>query len=102
MQINSKLPKTGTTIFTVMSTLAAEYKAVNLGQGFPDFPMNSELTGLVAAAMNAGNNQYVPMAGLMSLREGIAEKVDRLYGAVIHPDTEITITPGATYAIIPR
>jgi methionine aminotransferase len=99
MQLTSKLPKTGTTIFTLMSALAAEYKAVNLGQGFPDFPMNSELTGLVTAAMTAGNNQYVPMAGLMSLREGIAEKVEQLYGACIHPDSEITITPGATYAI---
>jgi methionine aminotransferase len=99
MQLNSKLPKTGTTIFTVMSALAAEYNAVNLGQGFPDFPMDSALTDMVTAAMKAGNNQYVPMAGLMRLREGIAEKVEQLYGAVIHPDTEITITPGATYAI---
>jgi methionine aminotransferase len=99
MQINSKLPKTGTTIFTVMSTLAAEHKAVNLGQGFPDFPMNSELTEIVAAAMKTGHNQYVPMAGLMSLREGIAEKVEQLYNAAVNPDTEITITPGATYAI---
>jgi len=99
MPLISKLPNTGTTIFTVMSALANEYKAVNLGQGFPDFPMNSELTALVTEAMNAGHNQYVPMAGLMSLREGIAEKAENLYGIRLNPETEITITPGATYAI---
>jgi methionine aminotransferase len=99
MPMISKLPHTGTTIFTVMSALANEYKAVNLGQGFPDFPMNSVLTSLVTDAMNAGYNQYVPMAGLMSLREGIAEKAGNLYGINLNPDTEITITPGATYAI---
>jgi methionine aminotransferase len=99
MQMVSKLPLTGTNIFTVMSALASEYQAVNLGQGFPDFPMNSELTDLVAAAMKDGHNQYVPMAGLMRLREAIAEKAGRLYGANINPESEITITPGATYAI---
>ena len=99
MQLKSKLPKTGTNIFTIMSALATEYNAVNLGQGFPDFPMNSELTALVTEAMNAGYNQYVPMAGLISLREGIAAKAEALYGALVNPDTEITITPGATYAI---
>ncbi len=99
MPLISKLPNTGTTIFTVMSALANEYKAVNLGQGFPDFPMNSELTALVTEAMNAGYNQYVPMAGLMSLREGIAEKAENLHGIRLNPETEITITPGATYAI---
>jgi methionine aminotransferase len=99
MPLISKLPNTGTTIFTVMSALANEYKAVNLGQGVPDFPMNSELTALVTEAMNAGYNQYVPMAGLMSLREGIAEKAENLHGIRLNPETEITITPGATYAI---
>ena len=99
MPLKSKLPNTGTTIFTVMSALASEYKAVNLGQGFPDFPMDSKLTALVTEAMNAGYNQYVPMAGLMSLREGIAEKAGGLYGIRLNPDTDITITPGATYAI---
>ncbi|MFN5335063.1 MAG: methionine aminotransferase [Bacteroidota bacterium] len=99
MQLKSKLPKTGTNIFTIMSALATEYKAVNLGQGFPDFPMNNDLTALVTEAMNTGCNQYVPMAGLMSLREGIAAKAEALYGTIIHSDTEITITPGATYAI---
>jgi methionine aminotransferase len=99
MQLNSKLPDTGTNIFTVMSALATEYKAVNLGQGFPDFPMHEELTDLVSKAMKDGYNQYMPMAGLLSLREGIAAKVGDLYGAAVNPDTEITITPGATYAI---
>lgn len=99
MQINSKLPQVGTTIFTVMSALATEHKAVNLGQGFPDFPMNSELTGLVNAAMQNGYNQYAPMPGWMPLKEVLAAKVNELYGAAVHPDTEITITPGGTYAI---
>ena len=99
MPMISKLPNTGTTIFTVMSALANEYKAVNLGQGFPDFPMNNELTALVTKAMNEGYNQYVPMAGLLSLREGIVVNAENLYGIRLNPDTEITITPGATYAI---
>lgn len=97
--IHSKLPNVGTTIFTVMSALATEYKAVNLGQGFPDFPMSKELTDLVNKAMNDGFNQYSPMPGWMPLREAIAEKVQYLYQTAIHPDTEITITPGGTYAI---
>jgi methionine aminotransferase len=97
--INSKLPNVGTTIFTVMSGLATEYKAVNLGQGFPDFPMSDELTGLVNDAMKNGFNQYAPMPGWMPLRDAIAAKVEFLYHAKINPDTEITITPGGTYAI---
>lgn len=97
--IHSKLPNVGTTIFTVMSALATEYKAVNLGQGFPDFPMSKELTDLVNKAMNDGFNQYSPMPGWMPLREAIAEKVQYLYHTAINPDTEITITPGGTYAI---
>jgi len=99
LNIASKLPAVGTNIFTVMSTLAAEHKAVNLGQGFPDFPMNEELTGLVAAAMKNGFNQYAPMPGWPALREAIAEKIHFLYGSNVSPDTEITITPGGTYAI---
>lgn len=99
MHIQSKLPNVGTTIFTVMSGLAAEYKAVNLGQGFPDFPMNVELTGLVNEAMKNNYNQYAPMPGWMPLREAIAEKVEFLYHTNINPDTDITITPGGTYAI---
>ncbi len=99
MQIQSKLPNVGTTIFTVMSALATEHKAVNLGQGFPDFPMSKELTDLVNKAMNDGYNQYSPMPGWMPLRESIAAKVEHLYQTQINPDTEITITPGGTYAI---
>lgn len=97
--IQSKLPNVGTTIFTVMSAMATEYKAVNLGQGFPDFPMSKELTDLVNKAMNDGFNQYSPMPGWMPLREAIAEKVQYLYQTKINPDTDITITPGGTYAI---
>lgn len=97
--IQSRLPNVGTTIFTVMSALATEYKAVNLGQGFPDFPMSKDLTDLVNKAMNDGFNQYSPMPGWMPLREAIAEKVQYLYQTKIYPDTDITITPGGTYAI---
>ena len=82
-----------------MSSLAMEHNAINLGQGFPDFMMNEELIASVNQSMLRGNNQYVHMSGLMSLRESIAEKVQSLYGASINPDTEITITPGGTYAI---
>lgn len=99
MNIVSKLPNAGTTIFTVMSALATEHNAVNLGQGFPDFPMNEELTALVAAAMKNNFNQYAPMPGWMPLREAIAAKAHYLYGTEIDPATEITITPGGTYAI---
>ena len=97
--IHSKLPDVGTTIFTVMSSLASEYHAINLGQGFPDFPMNEELMNLVTEVMQQGYNQYVPMQGYMPLREALAEKVDFLYSCSIDPGTQITITPGGTYAI---
>lgn len=97
--ISSKLPNVGTTIFTVMSALATEYKAVNLGQGFPDYPMSEELTAKVYEAMKQGHNQYAPMPGLIALRQAIADKVQHLYLTAINPDTEITITPGGTYAI---
>lgn len=99
MTIDSKLPNAGTTIFAVMSALANEHKAINLGQGFPDFAMSEELVALVNEAMKNGFNQYAPMPGLLSLREAMAEKVSSLYNNHINPDTEITITPGATYAI---
>lgn len=99
LQLQSKLPNIGTTIFTVMSALATEHKAVNLGQGFPDYPMSEELTTKVCEAMKQGHNQYAPMPGLMALRERIAEKTEQLYQTNIHPDTEVTITPGGTYAI---
>ncbi|MGB8194055.1 MAG: methionine aminotransferase [Chitinophagaceae bacterium] len=99
MEITSKLPQVGTTIFTVMSALATEHKAVNLGQGFPDFPMQEELVSLVNQAMRENYNQYAPMPGWMPLREALAEKAHSLYGTSLQPDTEITITPGGTYAI---
>ncbi len=97
--IKSKLPQTGTTIFTVMSSLAARHNAINLGQGFPDFMMDTGLMELVTRAMMDGHNQYAHMNGLPQLREALAEKVLHLYNATIHPETEITITPGGTYAI---
>ena len=97
--IYSKLPRVGTTIFTLMSVLAAECGAINLGQGFPDFMMNPDLIALVNKSMQDGHNQYVHMNGLLLLRQRLAEKMYDLYAASIHPDTEITITPGGTYAI---
>ena len=97
--IESKLPRVGTTIFTVMSSLAAELGAVNLGQGYPDFPMSEELISLVDQAMREGHNQYVHMNGLASLREVLAEKIAGLYGTQVDPTAQITITPGGTYAI---
>jgi methionine aminotransferase len=97
--INSKLPTAGTSIFAVMSKLAAEYKAINLSQGFPDFSGSEELVELVAKYMRSGFNQYAPMPGLLALREGIAEKTEALYGAKYNPESEITVTAGATQAI---
>ena len=99
MKIQSKLPNVGTTIFTVMSGLATKTGAINLGQGFPDFAMDEELVELVNRAMQDGYNQYAPMAGHPPLRETLANKIDLLYKNKINPDTEITITPGGTYAI---
>jgi methionine aminotransferase len=99
LHIHSKLPNVGTTIFTVMSALATKYNAVNLGQGFPDYPMSNELIALVNEAMKNGFNQYVPMQGYVPLREVLAEKIQFLYNTPIDPDTQITITPGGTYAI---
>ena len=95
----TKLPKVGTTIFTVMSQLAAEHGAVNLGQGFPDFPVPARLVDALDAAMRAGHNQYAPMTGVPALRQAIAAKALRCYGATVDPDTEITVTSGATEAI---
>ncbi|NII24557.1 methionine aminotransferase [Pseudoflavitalea sp. X16] len=99
MHIQSKLPEVGTTIFTVMSALATEHKAVNLGQGFPDYPMPEALIVAVNKAMQDGFNQYAPMPGWMPLRESLAVKINFLYNTTVNPDTEITITPGGTYAI---
>ena len=95
----SKLPRVGTTIFTVMSGLASELGAINLGQGFPDFPMDPRLQDAVSRAMRDNHNQYAPMPGWMPLREALAEKFAFLYGAHVDPASEITITPGGTYAI---
>ena len=97
--IKSKLPNVGTTIFTVMSSLAAEYSAINLGQGFPDFKMDEALIDGVQKAMKDGHNQYVHMNGLLKLRERLAEKIFDLYHSPINAGDEITITPGGTYAI---
>ena len=98
--IISKAPQMGTTIFTVMSALAAEKKAVNLGQGFPDFPCDPHLSDLVSAAMREGHNQYPPMPGVAPLREAVAVKIEALYGRRYNPATEITVTAGATQAIL--
>ncbi|HEY2722118.1 MAG TPA: methionine aminotransferase [Chitinophagaceae bacterium] len=99
MHLQSKLPNVGTTIFTVMSALATEHNAVNLGQGFPDYPMSDELIGLVNDAMKKGFNQYVPMQGYLPLREMLSGKIKFLYDALVDPVSQITITPGGTYAI---
>ena len=98
--LQSKLPAVGTTIFTVMSALAAETGAVNLGQGFPDFDCDPRLVDAVTAAMRAGHNQYPPMPGVPALRQAVSDKVQALYGRRYDPATEITITAGATQAIL--
>ena len=99
MQILTKLPKVGTTIFTVMSQLAMQHKAINLGQGFPDFDGPQSLRDALAAAMNSGKNQYAPMTGVPKLREQIALKTEKLYGRKVSADTEVTVTSGATEAL---
>ena len=99
MNLHSKLPNIGITIFTVMSGLATKMGAINLGQGFPDFPMDPELVELVAKAMRDGYNQYAPMPGHPPLLETLSEKIGLLYKNAVHPLSEITITPGGTYAI---
>lgn len=96
---NSKLPNVKTTIFTVIGKLATEYHAINLSQGFPDFNTSKELIDLVNASMCKGNNQYAPMPGIYSLRQAISQKIENLYGVTYNPETEITITAGATQAI---
>lgn len=97
--IFSKLPNIGTTIFSVMSQLAAEEKAINLSQGFPDFEVSRDLMTLVYDQMKAGFNQYAPMQGDIGLREQIVSKTYKLYGQVYDPETEVTITAGGTQAI---
>ncbi len=99
MHLKSKLPHVGTTIFTVMSKLAAECGAINLSQGFPDFPIDEKLSDLVNTAMRAGHNQYAPMPGLPALRDAISNKVERLYSFRYDPETEVTVTAGGTQAI---
>ncbi|MBQ0958777.1 pyridoxal phosphate-dependent aminotransferase [Ideonella sp. 4Y11] len=96
----SRLPEVGTTIFTVMSALAQQHGAVNLGQGFPDFTGDPALLDLVSEAMHAGHNQYPPMTGVPALREAVSRKIERQHGRHYDPDTEITITAGATQALL--
>ena len=98
--VRSRLPEVGTTIFSVMSTLAQRHGAVNLGQGFPDFGCDPRLLDAVNQAMRQGHNQYAPMAGVRALREGISEKITSLYGHHYDPEHEITVTAGATQAIL--
>ncbi|MBK9225577.1 MAG: aminotransferase class I/II-fold pyridoxal phosphate-dependent enzyme [Ignavibacteria bacterium] len=95
----SKLPSTGTTIFSVMSALANEHGAINLSQGFPDFPVDPELNELVYKAAKDGHNQYALMTGVRSLREGISNMIRDIYSKPVDPDTEITVTSGATEAL---
>jgi methionine aminotransferase len=99
MRVETKLPKVGTTIFTVMSQLAAQHGAVNLGQGFPDFPVPARLVAALTRAMQAGHNQYSMMTGIPALRQAIAGKTARCYGWMPDVDAEITVTSGATEAI---
>ncbi|MBK7040464.1 MAG: aminotransferase class I/II-fold pyridoxal phosphate-dependent enzyme [Bacteroidetes bacterium] len=95
----SKLPHVGTTIFSVMSQLASEHQAINLSQGFPDYMISPQLMAYVNEAMHDGYNQYAPMPGIPALRNILADKIYKLYQVNVNPETEITITPGATYAI---
>lgn len=97
--MKSKLPNIGTTIFSVMNKMAADHSAINLSQGFPNFESDPILIDLVTKAMKNGYNQYAPMPGDMGLRVEISEKIKKLYGKTYHPETEITVTAGATQAI---
>ena len=98
-RIVTKLPNIGTSIFSVMSKMAGEYNAINLSQGFPDFPVSNELIDLIHHYMKRGHNQYAPMPGVPILRQQIAKKINSIYGAAYNPDYEINITAGATQAI---
>ena len=100
LEVNSKLPDIGTTIFTVMNQYATEHKAINLGQGFPEFNPNEKLLDLVNKAMRDGHNQYAPMPGIPALRTEISNKVKKLYDVDVNPDTEVTVTSGATEALM--
>jgi len=99
ISIHSKLAQGGSSIFSVMSKLAKEHDAINLGQGFPNFDCHPKLKELVSNAMQEGKNQYAPMAGVLELREALAQKANSLYNSTINPDDNITITAGATQAI---
>ena len=99
LKISSKLPDVGVTIFSVMTALANEHKAINLSQGFPDFDVEPKLIERVNAHMHSGANQYAPMPGVPVLREKIARKVTQCYGTSYDPATEITVTSGATEAV---
>ncbi|MEM9823149.1 MAG: aminotransferase class I/II-fold pyridoxal phosphate-dependent enzyme, partial [Bacteroidota bacterium] len=99
MKIQSKLPEVGTTIFTVMSRLAIQHDAINLSQGFPNFDCSPKLLDRVEYYLRNGHNQYAPMIGVKSLNENLAKKIDHLYGLKVDPQTEITVTAGATQAI---
>ncbi|NYT58468.1 aminotransferase class I/II-fold pyridoxal phosphate-dependent enzyme [Alcaligenaceae bacterium] len=100
MKFESKLPNVGTNIFTIMSQLATEHDAINLGQGFPDFSPDEALLDLVTKAMKDGHNQYPPMAGIPTLRQQISQKVQSLYGHLYNVNTEITVTSGASEALM--
>ena len=99
IELRSKLPSVGTTIFTVMSKLAADLGAINLSQGFPDFDCDPELIDAVARHMRAGRNQYAPMQGVLPLREAIAAKYERFHHRRYDPDSEVTVTSGGTEAL---
>ena len=96
--LTSKLPNTGTSIFAVMSGLAVDHNAINLSQGFPDFPISAELIERVNYYMKEGLNQYAPMPGVISLRKSISEMFEKNHNSYYNPDTEITVTSGATQA----
>src|SRR5690606_2814199 len=99
-RVTSRLPNVGTNIFTIMSQMALDYKAINLGQGFPDFNPDPVLLDLVNKAMREGHNQYPPMAGIPALRKQISDKVFSLYGHQYDENTEVTVTAGATEALM--
>src|ERR1700761_8925790 len=99
LPLPQKHSATGTTIFTVMSALSQQYNAINLSQGFPDFPLDEQLIRLLYEATKEGHNQYAPMPGVPLLRQAIAADFEKRYSISIDPDKEITVTPGATCAI---
>ena len=99
MQIQSKLSNEGITIFTVMSALAKEHQAINLGQGFPDYDCSPELRACVSKHLNEGKNQYCPMPGLLALRIAICDKIKRSYDVSLNPNTQVCVTAGATQAL---